>query len=387
MVRPVEAKTNLRAGIIGSGFIGPVHAEALRRNGIEVLACCGSDSAIEMGKRLNIPHVFTGYDYRSMLAMDELDAIHITSPNRFHREMALATLASGKHCICEKPLAMNAKESAEILKAAEESDRIFAVNYNIRFYPAALHLRGLIQDGELGDIIHINGSYMQDWLLYDTDFNWRLLPEEGGNLRVVGDIGSHWMDLVTFVTGLSIESVYASLGRYHDTRKRPLGQVETFSGEAKADQNWEPYSVKTEDYGTVLLKYGNGALGNMSVSQVACGRNNCVRLEVYGSKQSAWWDSEDPERIVLGHRGQPNELYLRDPSYLHPSARHLTDYPGGHTEGFPDTFKMLYREIYRAIAEGGTGSYLFAGAKAGHEEMLVLDAIEASAREQAWVDL
>jgi predicted dehydrogenase len=275
----------LRAGVIGTGFIGPVHMEALRRLGVQVVALCDVPAIVKTAaEKHGIPQTFT--DFREMLKSPDVDVVHITAPNRFHCEMSLAALEAKKHVVCEKPLAMNTQETAKIMKVAQSSNTVFAVNYNIRFYPAVLTLRDMVAKGELGEIIHVNGSYMQDWLYKDTDYNWRLLPQEGGKLRAVADIGTHWMDAVSFILDSHISSVFADLHTWHKTRKRPLGEVQTY---AKADSSmkFESYPVETEDYANVLLQFANGTRGNLGVSQVAAGRKNCIRFEIYGSKKSA----------------------------------------------------------------------------------------------------
>src|SRR5580704_6029780 len=256
----------LRAGVIGTGFIGPVHIEALRRLGVQVVALCDiPDLAEKMAAKHAIPQAFS--DYRKLLQSPDVDVVHITVPNRFHREMSMAALEAGKHCICEKPLAMDTKETAQIVKVAKSSGTVFAVNYNVRFYPAVLQLRKMVANGDLGEIIHVNGSYMQDWLFKDTDYNWRLLPKEGGKLRAVADIGTHWMDMASFVLGGKIKSVFAHLATHHKTRKRPLGEVQTFSKSDAAVQ-YASYKVQTEDFASILLRFNNGTHGNLGVSQV-----------------------------------------------------------------------------------------------------------------------
>ncbi|MGZ8938624.1 MAG: Gfo/Idh/MocA family protein, partial [Limisphaerales bacterium] len=248
----------LRAGVIGTGFIGPVHIEGLLRNGIRVTAICGSDKARTVAKKWNIPNVFTGYDHDALVNCDEVDVVHITSPNKDHYPQSIAALNAGKHVVCEKPLAMTAKETAAIVKlAAKRPEQIFAVNYNVRFYPAVLQMRADVAAGRLGEIIHVNGAYFQDWLLKPTDYNWRLLPEEGGKLRAVADIGTHWMDTTSFILGERIEGLYAHLATFHKTRKRPLGEVQTFT-KASSKQKWVDYTVETEDYTSILLRWRNG---------------------------------------------------------------------------------------------------------------------------------
>jgi predicted dehydrogenase len=376
--------TMIKAGIIGTGFIGPVHLEALRRLGVPVTALCDlPERAKTAAESYGIPEAFG--DYRELLRSPNVDVVHIASPNRFHAEMSLAALRAGKHVVCEKPLAMNTRETGQIVKLARASGKVFAVNYNVRFYPAVLALHRAVARGELGDIIHVNGSYMQDWLFKDTDYNWRLLPQEGGKLRAVADIGTHWMDTVSFILGANITSVFADLGTFHKTRRRPLGEVQTFA-KAAAKVRYATYRVQTEDYANVLLQFANGSRGNLSVSQVAAGRKNCIRLEIYGSKKSAWWCSEEPEMLHFGNRDEANATAVRATPAFGEGAAGFMDYPAGHVEGFPDTFKMLFRNIYAAIA-GGKGERFFAIADDGHQEVSVCEAILKSHQSRSWVEV
>jgi predicted dehydrogenase len=373
--------SDIKVGVIGTGFIGPVHLEALRRLGMNVQALCDLPERVEAAaKRLGVPQAFG--DYRDLVRSPDVDVVHITSPNRFHCEMSLAALRAGKHAVCEKPLAMNTRETAEIVKVARRSGKVFAVNYNLRFYPAVLALRRLVANGELGDVVHVNGSYMQDWLFKDTDYNWRLLAKEGGDLRAVGDIGTHWMDLVSFILGARIDAVFADLQTWHKQRKRPLGEVETFAKTA-AKVRYATYKVSTEDFANILLRFSSGARGNLGVSQVAAGRKNCVRVEIYGSKKSAWWCSENPEMLHFGNRDGANETAVRATPAFGDGAAGSMDYPPGHVEGFPDTFKMLFRNIYAAIA-GAKTERLFATAEDGHHEVAVCEAIMKSHKSLAW---
>lgn len=376
------ALSNLRAGIIGTGFIGPVHLEALRRLGVRVTALCDvGERAAAAADRLGIPCAFA--DYRKIAASPEVDVVHITAPNRFHCAMALAAIEAGKAVICEKPLAVNTRETARIVQAAQRKGTVFAVNYNVRFYPAVLELRSRVARGDLGEIIHVNGAYLQDWLFKDTDYNWRLLPEEGGKLRAVADIGTHWMDTLAFILGAPIRSVFADLGTFHRTRRRPLGEVETFTA-ARSGQRYASYAVKTEDYASVLLEFGNGARGNLAVSQVAAGRKNSIRFEIYGAKGAAWWDSESPETLHLGSRDAANLIAVRNTPGFGSGAQGFMDYPAGHVEGFPDTFKMLFRAVYADIARGRSKAPLYATAADGHREVAVCEAILRSHRARAW---
>jgi len=377
--------TKVRAAVIGMGFIGPVHVEALRRLGVTVTAICHPGAqAGKAALKSGIPRAFT--DYEELLECPEVDVIHIAAPNRYHCEMSLAALRAGKHVVCEKPLAMTARETARVVKAARAAKTVFAVNYNVRFYPAVLQMRRLVKQGALGQIIHVNGSYFQDWLLKDTDYNWRLLPEEGGRLRAVADIGTHWMDAVCFILGSEIRQVMGEIATWHATRRRPVGKVNTF---AQADSGFKSraYQVQTDDFASILLRFGNGARGNLGVSQVAAGRKNCIRIELYGSKKSAWWCSEQPEMLRLGNRDEANETVIRATPAFGDGAAGFMDYPAGHVEGFPDTFKMNFRAVYSAITGAGTPKPLFATAHDGHRDAVVCEAIERSHQQRRWISV
>jgi len=380
-LRPLS---EIGAAVVGTGFIGVVHVEALRRLGVQVHGVVGSsqDRAKVRSRELGLPPAYESF--KAMLADPRVEVVHITSPNHLHHEHASAALRAGKHVVCEKPLAMTAAESAELLQLAEQSGRVHAVNFNLRFYPLCRHVRGLVKQGELGDIRLISGHYLQDWLLLDTDWNWRLEPELGGGLRAVADIGSHWMDLTTFLAGKRITSVMADLATFIKTRRQPAGPVETFAtdhgGKTVARE------IHTEDSAMILLRYEDETRGALTVSQVSPGRKNSLVFEIDGSTSAAAWNSERPDELWLGHRGRPNEILLRDPALLNEDARAATSLPGGHAEGFADTFKALYAAVYRAVAEGkpGEGYPTFAD---GHDEMLVCDAVARSSRERRWVDV
>jgi predicted dehydrogenase len=377
------------AAVAGTGFIGPVHVEALRRLGIRVKGILGSSPAkSEMAaKQLGLPKAYASYE--EILSDPEIEVVHIATPNRQHRDMVIGALDARKHVVCEKPLATNSVETSELVERARKNPTLVtAVNYNVRFYPLALHARHLLQRGAIGRVLHVKGAYIQDWLLKDTDWNWRLLVEEGGELRAVGDIGTHWMDLILFITGLRIDSVFADLATLIPIRQRPKVAGATFQGtEAGAGAAVsEPIRIETEDWGSVLFRFAKGARGTMCVSQVTAGRKNQITIEIAGSEGSLAWDSEHPNDLWLGHRDKPNELLIRDPSLLARDIRSFASYPGGHNEGFPDTFKQLYRAIYEYLAEGDfSRPKIFAGFEDGHEELLLCEAILESHRTQAWV--
>jgi predicted dehydrogenase len=385
---------HLRAGIIGTGFIGPVHIEALKRLGVTVTALCGSTkSAKAVANLWGIPEVYGDYDFEAMYASPNVDVVHITSPNKVHVEQCLKALAKGKHVICEKPLGMSTKETQLVVDAVKKGGKrgsVFAVNYMCRFFPAVLQMRAMIQRGDLGQIIHVQGHFFQDWLLHETDYNWRVLAGEGGKLRAVGDIGTHWIDAVSFVLGTKAQKVFAHIETFHKTRKRPKGEVQTF---AKVDAaTMEDYKVDTEDFGSVLLKFGkakhgfaNGVHANASISQVAAGWKCSLSFGIYGTKGSVRWDLQQPNEIMLGRRDEPNQVLQRATPGFMEDVANFTDYPGGHPEGFNDAHKMHYRAVYEHIASGKTTPALFATAEDGHHEVKLCEAILTSSKSKSWV--
>lgn len=374
------------AAVIGSGFIGTVHVEGLRRLGVTVHGILGStpERATARAARLGVPRAYASLE--ELLADPAVQVVHVTSPNHLHHPQVRAILAAGRHVVCEKPLAVTSGQSAELVALAAASDRICAVNYNIRFYPLNQHLHAAIAAGDLGDIRLVTGRYFQDWLFLDTDWNWRLDPAVGGELRAFGDIGTHWVDLVSFITGSTVTAVLAELVTAIPVRHAPAGPVETFSTERAADT--VATTMTTDDMALLLLRFANGARGSVAISQVSAGRKNSLQYEVDGSRGSAAWDSETPDHLWLGHRDRPNEILQRGPALMNQAGAAAASLPGGHVEGFGDTFHALFRAIYAAIDAGRMpDDPTFATFGDGHHEMLLGDAVRRSAREGRWVDV
>jgi len=369
--------------VAGTGFIGPVHVEAVRRLGHRVVGLLGStpEKSRAAAAALGVP---AGYaDFAALLADPAVEVVHVATPNRLHVEQCKAALAAGKHVVCEKPLGTTTAETAELVRlAAACPELVAAVNYNVRFYPLCLEARERVRSGQLGDVFHVTGSYLQDWLLDPADFNWRVLPEHGGPLRAVADIGTHWLDLVTFITGLEVESVCADLATVHPVRRRPTGASETFTGATGGPP--VPVAVTTEDYGSVLVRFRGGTRGCLTVSQVTAGRKNCLRFDVAGSRAALAWDSEEPNVLHVGHRDRANEALGRDPALLGATARPFAAYPGGHAEGFPDSHKHLFRAVYAAL-DAPPADPLYPTFADGHREARVCEAVLASHRERRWV--
>jgi len=384
----MKAKATVRVGIVGTGFIGPAHLEALRRNNVNVvgLAEATAELAAEKADLLGIGKAYESMD--AMLADPDIDVVHLATPNYLHYPHAKAVLEAGKHVVCEKPLAMNSEQTADLVRIAKESGKVNAINFNIRFYPMAQQARAMVQNGEIGDLFILQGSYLQDWLLLETDWNWRLEPDLGGSLRAVGDIGSHWLDLMSFITGLKVKEVMADFKTFHPIRKKPLKEIETFTGKMLTPEDYEDKPIKTEDYASILLHYENGVHGVLTVSQVSSGRKNRIYFEISGSKSSLVWNGERPNELWIGQRSAPNQVLMKDPSLLSPEAQSTASYPGGHNEGFPDTFKQLYNKVYNYILAGDFDAKPdFPTFADGHYEQVLCEAIERSAREGGWVEV
>jgi predicted dehydrogenase len=374
--------------VVGTGFMGPAHTEALRRLGLPVRGILGSSE--EKSRRaaagLGLPKGYASYD--EVLADPTVQSVHLATPNRLHYPMATAALKAGKHVLCEKPLAMNASESAELVELAGRTRVAAGVNYNMRYYPLCLETRARVRRGDLGQVYSVQGSYVQDWLLYPTDYNWRVLADEGGQLRAVADIGTHWLDLVQSLTGLAVESVFADLRTIHPIRRRPRGEVETFSGKVAQDESTDDIAVTTDDLGSILLRFAGGARGSLFVSQAVAGRKNSLRYEIACANAAVSWNSESPNELWIGHRNQPNELLLKDPGLLSPEVRPYVGYPGGHNEGYPDSIKQCFRAFYDYIQAGDlSATPTFPTFADGHQEIRLCDAILESNRRSQWVTL
>ena len=283
--------SELKAGVVGTGFIGVVHVDALRRLGVEVTGVVGSTKERAAAKRLAPAYE----SYAALLADERVDVVHLTTPNNLHYEEVKQALSAGKHVVCEKPLAVTSEESRELVELAERSGLVHCTNFNIRFYPVVQEARERVRAGDVGDVWHVHGGYLQDWLALPTDWNWRLEPEKAGDLRAVGDIGSHWLDLTTFITGLHVESVMADMATFIKSRNQPKGPVETFSTERASDT--VETQITTEDAANILLRYENGARGIVAISQISPGRKNSLQYEIDGSGGATAWDSENPDQL------------------------------------------------------------------------------------------
>jgi predicted dehydrogenase len=375
----------IKVAVAGLGFIGPAHIEALRRiPNIEVSAISDIDpeTAKAKAQALGIEKYTDDFDE---LISGDIDSVHICTPNNLHFAMAKKALLAGKHVICEKPLATTIAEAEELVALAKEKKLINAVHFNIRYYPLIRQMKVMREKGELGDVYSIIGSYLQDWLFYETDYNWRLEPEQSGESRAIADIGSHLIDLLEYISGLEIVEVMADFNTIHKTRKKPLKPIETYSGMMLKPEDYADVPINTEDHANVLLRFNNGNRGSITVSQVAAGRKNRLSLEIAGSKQTFAWTSEQPNDLWIGKRETYNGMMMRDPSLFEAEARKLISFPGGHNEGFPDTSKQLFKEVYAAIVKKDFSNPSYPTFRDGLRELVLCERIIESHKKQTWV--
>lgn len=375
----------LRAGVIGTGYIGPAHIEALNRLGdVEVVALAEASQDLAEAKAEQL-HVARAYgDYQKLIADAEIDVIHNCTSTHLHFQINKEIIQAGKHVISEKPLGMDTRQSAELVRLAEKANVVNAVNFNYRYYPLVQQAAVMVKKKELGDIFSVEGCYMQDWLLYNTDWNWRLEPRFSGKSRAIGDIGSHWFDLVQFILGRRIVRVFADLITVHKVRKQPKVQIETFSGKTLKPSDYINRKINTEDHGHILLEFEGGIRGMVCVTQLAAGRKNHIVFELLGTRKAVWWDHERPNELTVGHRNEPNELVLKEPLMLDKSIRDYAQFPAGHNEGYPSAVRNFVRNVYRYI-RNRRGKIDFSTFEDGHRANAIVEAVLMSHKKRKWI--
>lgn len=374
----------LKAAVVGVGFVGRAHVEALRRQGIVVEGILGStpERGRATAEALGLAKAYASLE--ELAADAAVDVVHLCTPNYLHFQEASQLLRAGKHVLCEKPLALDSRESSMLVALAKETNRVGGVAYNLRYYPLCQEARALIKKGAIGQVRLVHGSFLQDWLLYPTDWNWRLEAKLGGELRAVSDIGTHWLDLSMWLTGSAVSELCADLATVLPSRHRPKGRVESFQSAGTTET--EEVLISTDDYASVLLRYENGAHGVMTVSQVSAGRKARLWFEIDGTEGSLAFDSESPNSLWIGRRERASEILPKDPALQTAESRGYAAYPGGHAEGYPDTFAQLFKDFYAYIAKGDwKAARTFPTFETGHQELMLCEAIAESAQKQAWV--
>lgn len=375
----------IRTAVFGTGFMGRVHLEALRRvQNVDVAAIAGRNAAAaeKLGSAFGIPRMVAD----EVLRDPSIDAVHVCTPNAQHFPMAKAALLAGKHVLCEKPLAISAEEAEELAALAAQKGVCNCVCHNLRYYPMVQQIRAMRQAGDLGEILVVQGTYSQDWLLYDTDWNWRVDSKDGGPSRCMADIGSHWFDMAEHLTGLRVSALCADLNTVYKTRKQPKGPVETFANKLASAAETVDTPIDTEDFGAVVFRLGDRARGAMTASQVSAGRKNRLSIEIYGTKSGVAWDQERPDELWIGHRNSANCIIVKDPSLLKPAARGFADLPGGHSEGYDDTFKQVFRRFYASIGDPEAARD-YPQFTDGLRQLVILQAELESNRNHAWVEV
>jgi predicted dehydrogenase len=377
----------LRTAIIGTGFMGRVHAENLRRlAAVELAAIAGSssDRAKQFGNSIGVNRT-TG-NYKELLEDSTIDAVHVLTPNALHYPICRAALEAGKHVLCEKPFTLTVPEARELVELAARTALGNCIQHNLRYYPVVQQIRCMIEAGDLGEILIVQGTYSQDWLLKETDWNWRVNSADNGTLRAMGDIGSHWMDLIQHLTGLRITALCADLATFHPTRRKPRGPVETFAGKTLRPSDYESVPINTEDFGAVLLRMGDRARGAFTVSQMSAGRKNMFTVEIYGTKAGAAWNQERPDELWIGQRDQPNQILVKDPALMYPKAAAFADLPGGHSEGYDDTHKQVFKRFYARVADAAA-PVEYPTFEDGLLGMRLLEKVAESSKKQGWVEV
>ena len=374
----------LGVAIVGGGFAAASHRDALRRVpgaiAVGVLASTPERSR-EAAARLGVEQGYASLD--DLLHDGDVDAVHNCTPNVLHHEVTAAALAAGKHVLSEKPLAFDLTEADDLVARAREIGVVTGVCFTYRHFPLIQHLRARLASGAGGPVHLMHGAYLQDWLLFEDDWNWRLEADQAGEARAVGDIGSHWVDLVQHVTGDEVVAVCAQLARLHDERLRS-GEVRAFERDDGGTRT--RVAVDTEDAATILLRFRGGATGACTISQVSAGRKNALTIELDAARESYAWNQEDPNVLEIGRRDAPNERILRDPSLVADEAIPLVHFPGGHQEGWPDAMRNLVEDFY-GVVRGERPRPTFASFDEAAQVQAVVDAVVRSHREGRWVDV
>ena len=370
-------------GLVGPGFVGAHHIDAVRRLGfVDVVAIAASSdaSARRKAEAFGVPKAYGSFE--ALAADPDVQVVHNTTPNYLHLPVILAALAQRKHVISDKPLATTAADARRLFEVAQQAGVVHAVTFNYRGNPLVQQAREMIAAGELGPLHFVHGAYLQDWLLEPTDFSWRLEPDKGGASSAIGDIGSHWCDLVQHVAGQRIVEVLADLTTVIRTRLKPTSATEAF---AASSGEREPVTITSEDLATVLVRFDGGARGSVSVGQVCAGHKNGLWFEINGRRASLRWLQERQNELWVGRRDGPNGILLKDPPLLKPVASGYTHLPGGHQEGWSDAFFNVIRDVYGVIAgdrrPADARPPAFATFEDGYHSACVVDAILESHRQ------
>lgn len=364
--------TRIRVGIVGVGFIGMAHMEAIRRiPGVEVVAVCDGQEATARSGALQYGVAWHGTDYRDMIARAGVDVIHNCTPNAMHDPVNLAAIDAGIHVYAEKPLSNSAAEAYAVWQRAEQAGVVHGLNHQYRMNVAVQEMRARVRRGDVGRVFLVSGRYHQQSGLYDTDYNWRMT--EGGLSCGLSDIGTHWVDTARCVTGARIERVFANVQTIHSERTRPDGQR---------------VEVRTDDLSTVMLEFEGGIQGVVTVSKVSAGHMNDLIVGIDGQNCSLYWEQESQNHLRIGYKGRPNEDLQVAPLLVDPQARDLATLPGGHPLGFQDALTASMREFYAAVrGEISRQDMRCATFEDGFEGMAFVEAAMRSQQTRQWASI
>jgi predicted dehydrogenase len=377
----------IKVGLVGTGYIGMVHLEVLRRlGGVEVVAVADTNGALARtaADRFGIPRAHA--DAEALIADREVEVVHDCAPNNVHFDINAEAIRAGKEILSEKPLALDSKESSELLALAGKHGTLTAINFCYRYYPVVQEAAARARRGDLGEVRAFVGHFLQDWLFFETDYSWRLDPKVAGKANVIADLGSHWCDLVQFITGQKIVEVMAELHTCLPKRRKPKGGALSF-GAGKAGES-EDVDIMLDDYASLFLRLSNGARGNFTTCQAAAGRKVDIELQVFGSKESYAWSHVHPNALWIGHREKANEVFFESSILQTEDTRKYAALPTGHPMGYHDAVFNLFRDYYEALAAKRAGKpyqATFPDFRTGHEMMCVIDAAVESNKSGKWI--
>jgi predicted dehydrogenase len=366
----VTVETPLRAGLIGAGFIGGVHAHAIRASGARLTRVTDSTPAAAAGAARRLGAEAAAESAAALIADDEVDVVHICTPNATHAELAEKAIAAGKAVVCEKPLATSLVDADRLVEAARRAGVVTAVPFVYRFYPTVREARSLIAEGAAGRLWLLHGSYLQDWLSSSGETNWRVDPSQGGGSRAFGDIGVHWCDLMEFVTGHRITRLMARMSHAH--RERPTAEGMK--------------SVGTEDGVTLMFETDRGATGSLVASQVSLGRKNKLWFSFDGTEAAYVFDQENPDSLWVGGAAE-NRVLPRGPggSRVGSDGPDYSFLPAGHPQGYQDCFNAFVADVYAAVrGERRDGLPTFTD---GRRAAMITEAVIDSAKNESWIEV
>lgn len=376
----------ITVGLIGAGYIGPIHLGALARLGgvrVKTVIDVNGELAKKAAAAYNVPN--SGTDHREVINDPEIDVIHNCTPNKYHYQITKGALEAGKQVLSEKPLAMDLKEAEDLVELAEKKRAITGIDFCYRYYPVVQEMAVRVRRGDAGAVRMVSGSYFQDWLSRETDWTWRLLRSESGDSNITADLGSHWFDLIQFVTGLKVREVIGDLATLIPVRKRPTRQVLAFEKVEEVES--KEVKVELEDYSSILFRLSGGAPGSFTTSQVCAGRKSDTEFQIYGSECSYAWNHKEATVMWIGHREKANEILIENPTLQDPSTAAYASLPAGHPLGYHDAVMNLFKDYYEAVDKGGKGRELRPTFQTGFEEMKILEAILASHKKRSWVEV